>query len=65
MRKLLCVLRIADQGVRTFRGDPGLRLEVEFGLDSLSRLDLVVTLEARLGVTVPDGDIGTCEYRHG
>lgn len=41
-----------------FCDDSGLRLEADLGVDSLSLLELVTSLEVRLGVTVPDEDTG-------
>lgn len=41
-----------------FCGDLSLYLDADLGLDSLSLLELVVSLEQRLGVKVPDEDTG-------
>lgn len=41
-----------------FCDDSGMHLEADLGVDSLSLLQLVTSLEVRLGVTVPDEDTG-------
>ncbi len=38
--------------------EPSLHLEADLGLDSLSLLEVVTSLEAQVGVTVPDEDTG-------
>ena len=37
------------------------RLDIDLGLDSLTRLDLLLVLEARLGETIPDGLLANLE----
>ena len=37
------------------------RLDIDLGLDSLTRLDLLLVLEARLGETIPDALLATLE----
>lgn len=39
-------------------GDHTLSLEADLGIDSLTLLELVVTLEQQLGITVSDEDTG-------
>jgi acyl carrier protein len=55
---LLDVLAQATGQTAAFCAEPSLHLADGLGLDSLSLLEVITSLEARLGVIVPDEDTG-------